>query len=136
MIGFLSAKIWASIIGIGVLAAAGFYIVHLIEQNALAQAEIDGYKLVQKHQMAVNQGAREHAESLEAINTTLAADLKQLRDRPPRIIETARADCQGSTGAELSRKDAEFLTREAARADRIRAGLMTCYSYADLLQDD
>jgi len=50
-----------------------------------------------------------------------------------KVAETknTKSICQGATGKELSRPDAEFLTREAARADKIRLGLDICYKYAD-----
>jgi hypothetical protein len=38
---------------------------------------------------------------------------------------------KGATGAELSREDAGFLTREAARADALRAELNYCYQMYD-----
>lgn len=41
------------------------------------------------------------------------------------------ANCQGSTGAELSREDAIFLAGEAARADEHRAALNACYQAYD-----
>ena len=34
--------------------------------------------------------------------------------------------CPAATGAQLSREDAEFLAREAARADAVVAGLKAC----------
>lgn len=43
------------------------------------------------------------------------------------------ANCQGSTGAELSREDAIFLIGEAARADEQRAALSACYSAYDVV---
>jgi hypothetical protein len=46
--------------------------------------------------------------------------LASLRNRPERLPEAARAACSGSTGAELSRGDAEDLVRLAARADELR----------------
>lgn len=41
------------------------------------------------------------------------------------------ANCQGSTGAELSREDAVFLIGEAARANEQRAALSACYQAYD-----
>lgn len=48
---------------------------------------------------------------------------------------TTPASCDGATGAELSRPDAEFSVREAARADRIRAALKTCYEQYNQARD-
>lgn len=41
------------------------------------------------------------------------------------------ANCQGSTGAELSREDSIFLIGEATRADEQRAALSACYQAYD-----
>lgn len=59
------------------------------------------------------------------------ADIDWLRNRADRLPEGARANCKGATGGELSRLDAIFLIREAARADQLRAALGACYHYAD-----
>jgi hypothetical protein len=66
----------------------------------------------------------------------LDAAVASLRNRPERAARpstptTSAPDCKGSTGAELSRPDAEFLTREAARADGVRADLAACYAQYD-----
>lgn len=88
----------------------------------------------QEMQNETNATLRRQADDLAAINTRLAADLERLQLRPDRaddLPEAPRADCAGATGAELSGPDAAFLTREAARADRLRAALRACYEYAD-----
>lgn len=66
--------------------------------------------------------------ALSSINDRLTVDLNRLRNRPERkqVSADARAECAGSTGAELSSQDAEFLVRESARADQCRQGLMSC----------
>jgi len=48
-----------------------------------------------------------------------------LRKRPSRAEQAANG--QSGTGTTLSAEDAEFLIREAARADKIRVGLEACY---------
>lgn len=53
--------------------------------------------------------------------------LKQLRERPLRSSQTA-PNGKTCTGADLSREDAEFLVREAARADEVVANLNFCYN--------
>jgi hypothetical protein len=47
------------------------------------------------------------------------------------LPDTPGVECEGASGRELSREDAEFLAREAARADAIRAGLEACYAAID-----
>lgn len=67
-----------------------------------------------------------HAQVLDFVAAVHERDLDSLRNRPPRRIEVVRdGACSGSTGAELSRPDAEFLAGEAARAERVLEGLRT-----------
>jgi nucleoid-associated protein YgaU len=55
-----------------------------------------------------------------------------LRSRSSSATKTVNGqDCNGST---LSAPDAEFLIREAARADEIRIGLEACYKQYDSIQ--
>lgn len=86
-------------------------------------------------QEKVNEAAERKYQNLLTINRRLNADLNRVRQRAARISEESRAGCKGSTGAELSGPDAEFLTREAARADEIREGLRECYKYADTVAE-
>ena len=51
-----------------------------------------------------------------------------LRDRPSRTENTIASFGKAISGAQLSREDAEFLTREAARADEIVAQRNACYA--------
>jgi len=62
------------------------------------------------------------------VNARLHVALSELSERTSRsTTSTSPTDCKGTTGSELSREDAEFLTREAARADRLRSALDICY---------
>jgi hypothetical protein len=65
-------------------------------------------------------------KELRAVGDRLADALERLRNRPARLPEAARAACEGATGAQLSGPDSDFLAREAARADRLRAELGAC----------
>lgn len=58
-----------------------------------------------------------------------AAELGRMRLRAERRPEAAASSVVGATGAELSRPDSEFLTRLAARADRLRAALGECQDW-------
>ena len=85
----------------------------------------------------VNETSKAYLARINAVRGNLATALDSLRDRPERprdLPDHPRAECAGGTGAELSRPDAEFLSREAARADEQRAGLEACYAYADALR--
>ena len=69
---------------------------------------------------------------INAINSQLVDAISQLRKRPSRAEQTAAG--QSGTGASLSAEDAEFLIREAARADQIRTGLDACYRQYESLK--
>lgn len=62
------------------------------------------------------------------VNARLRVALNELSERNSRnTTNNNPTDCKGTTGRELSREDAEFLTREAARAERLRQALGSCY---------
>jgi hypothetical protein len=69
---------------------------------------------------------------IDRINSDLSSALERLRDRPARASagdmpsDTAAGPATGCTGATLWREDSQFLTREAARADRLLADLQQC----------
>lgn len=69
------------------------------------------------------------------LNGRLSAALDGLRQRPqrpsPGQSPAPSCDCSGATGSSLSREDAEFLVREAARADKLRSALDQCYKQYD-----
>ena len=83
--------------------------------ESLADAKSDGLKA----ELQLKDDT--HEQLLDFIGAVYQRDLDSLRKRPPRRIEVIRGGtCEGVSGAELSRPDAEFLTGEAARAERIR----------------
>ena len=104
-------------------------------QTERAKAEADARATEQRHQEAANVIARRYSTEVATVRRNLDLALDSLRNRPDRpatgMPEAARADCEGGTGAELFRADAEFLAREAARADEQRAGLDACYRHVD-----
>lgn len=59
----------------------------------------------------------------------LVVALGELRNRPVRLPEAAAPACLGGDGTRLSGPDAEFLEREAARANRLRTDLNTCQAW-------
>ena len=106
-------------------------------------------KLAEEHAKAVA-AAREKEQQLQAqadhlrqekddeirsISARAASLADSLRKRPERptaqasaVSSAASAGCPACvcTGSSLSREDAEFLAREAARADELRASLAQC----------
>lgn len=99
-----------------------------------ADWEIEARARERQLQEKANAAIRKQTADLEANSARLQSQLIGLRNRPNRPIilpNVPRPTCEGATGSELSRADAEFLIREAARADAIRAGLTACYSLID-----
>ena len=107
---------------------------------SLEAARFDRYKAAQQaatqkaqeeHQAAADQIRKDKDAQITSINAQLVDAISELRKRPGRA--QASSNGQGGTGATLSAEDAEFLTREAARADIIRTGLSACYQQYDSL---
>lgn len=69
---------------------------------------------------------------LKAINSQLVDAVSELRKRPSRTTEASNG--QNCNGASLYAEDAEFLVREAARADEIRIALQSCYKQYDSIK--
>jgi hypothetical protein len=88
----------------------------------------------QRWQGVVNETSKHYLTRIAQQRRTLDTALDSLRDRPERPAadaQPAKTDCPCGTGAGLCRQDGEFLTREAARANEIRAGLDACYQVID-----
>lgn len=120
------------LIAIGAVLGA-FLSFHYIDKSyALKQLNIewveklkraDKQREIEQKQLkeSFNQKDKEKQNEITNVNTQLANALSELRKRPSRpsviTITETREVC---TGAQLYREDAEFLAREAARAERIR----------------
>lgn len=110
----------------------------------LAKTETDNRKAIEEalttereNHAKANTIIRQQVSEQAAIAQRLRIDLISLRNRADRASaegHTSGSVCQGATGAQLSRPDAEFLSWEAARADDIRAGLIACYKIIDITQ--
>jgi len=79
---------------------------------------------------------KEKDAQIASLNSRLGTALDGLRQRPQRPAASpegspAPCNCSGANGSQLSREDSEFLVREAARADRLRAALSQCYRQYD-----
>jgi phage-related minor tail protein len=94
--------------------------------NAILQAKIAQDRLQKQSEEA----ERAKNEQIRVVNNRLANALGELRERSSRV-SNAPENCQGTSGRELSREDAEFLVREAARADQLRAALNACYLHTE-----
>lgn len=103
----------------------------LAEEHAKAMAA--AREKEQALQANADQLRREKDDEIRTINARAASLADSLRKRPARTETSAVSSATGSgcpvpvcTGASLSREDAEFLAREAARADELRTSLNQC----------
>jgi hypothetical protein len=85
-----------------------------------------------QYQSVADKIRRDKDAHIEAINTQLVDAISSLRKRPSKPTKTINGqDCNGAT---LSATDAEFLVREASRADKIRVGLEACYNQYEAIK--
>lgn len=87
----------------------------------LLEATQKALQAQKKMQLDADIKQQEKDAQIKDINSLLTAALNELRNRPKRPADgstTAQA-ASSCTGRALFQEDAEFLTREAARADRI-----------------
>lgn len=102
---------------------------------AALEAASENRRIEQRRQSMVADITKVKDEKIRSINARLLDALDGLRDRPERSSAASvdPANCQGATGAGLSRPDAGFLEGEAARANTLRAGLEACYAQYESL---
>jgi hypothetical protein len=85
-----------------------------------------------QYQADADQIRKDKDAQIKVINTQLVDAISGLRSRPSSAAKTTDGkDCNGQA---LSAPDAEFLIREAARADEIRIGLQACYQQYDSIK--
>jgi hypothetical protein len=135
---------------VGLVAALGIGLWRLeshIEQKGYDRAQTEYTAAALK----ASEAARQREQDLQAkadaarkvkdaeinrISTQLVNALDSLHNRPDRPAElpkTASTNA-GCVGASLYRSDAEFLAREAARADELRAALEQCQTQYNALR--
>jgi len=87
---------------------------------------------LKEHQLqdATDQIRKDKDAQINAINNQLANVLIELRNRPSRANKVS-VNGQGGTGATLYAEDGQFLIGEAARADKLRTALQSCYAQYD-----
>lgn len=151
MTALLNPKLWIGLAIAAALALAGAFIYR--SGKAVKGAEFDAYKISQQEQRiladranrnterawqdAANQSTKAKDEQILNINARLDDALGRLRDRPARPlgdVPASASTCKGATGAGIYAEDGQFLIREAARADKLRAALTACYSQYDALK--
>lgn len=100
--------------------------IQLAQRTDLLKATEEARAKEQEWQLIYKETADAKEASLRALATERDTLLVSLRDRPARLPEAARAACAGTSGRELSGRDAEAFVGLAARADRTRAALDAC----------
>lgn len=143
----LDPRLWlAFLLVIGVSFGAGKWDEHRVSAatskvaSAALKAATERADKAESDMTSIKKAKNEEKSKSDAAVRRLNADLAGLRDRAER---RANADtegagtvgqCAGASGAELSRPDAEFLTREAARADDAAERLNQCNADYDTVR--
>jgi hypothetical protein len=148
MFELVPARMIVAVLTVIVAFCGGWYINGVRWERTLLEVRDTQAQIQANAQEAARKRERAMAEEADAlrkvkddeirrINGRLAAALVELRDRPPRPEYSltpstgVKSPALGSTGAQLYREDAEFLAREAARADEIRVSLIQCIAQYD-----
>jgi hypothetical protein len=132
MYGWLNVKFIIGCVVCAIAFCAGWYINQNRWEKRDAERIVKLTEVTKKVQdtihaaYVVERNAKD--EEIRSISKRLADALSGLRDRPSRTTSTITGVGKGSTGAELSREDADFLVREAARADEVVADRNACYA--------
>ena len=79
-----------------------------------------------QYQADADQIRKDKDAKIKVINNQLVDAISELRKRTSRASETSNG--KSCNGTSLFAEDAEFLVREAARADEIRVALEACYT--------
>lgn len=140
----------AAAFSVGWLANGGRYIAQIAKADAVraeqrAQAAASAMAKEQAWQAAADKLKESHDAEIRSVNTRLAAALVELRNRPSRPDPAKPASVslpgsdggpKGCTGASLYAQDAQFLIREAARADEIRSAYIQCAAQYEVIAND
>ena len=130
----LPIGMWINI-GMAVLALGGIaygkyesykYDSYIVSQKEAVQ------KKQEESQAKTDEIRKAKDAQIKTINSQLVDAVSELRKRSSRSQSTDNGAC--GTGRTLLAEDAEFLIREAARADQIRVGLEACYNQYDAVK--
>lgn len=113
-----------------VLFAFGYFAGNANCRRQALEHQLEVQAETMKRERALNSALKAIQESKDADLLAMRAAYehvaRELQSRPMRLPPPQRAACQGTSGSELSRPDAEFLAREAARADYYARELIAC----------
>lgn len=121
-------------LGYALAAAAlftlGYSIGDASRHRKVLEAQLEAQARAAERERSLNSALKTIQESkdadLLAMRDAYEHVARELQSRPVRMLPAQRAACQGASGSELSRSDAEFLAREAARADYYARELIAC----------
>ena len=122
-------KLGAIVIGMLFSVYIGYRFEHNNFMGYKAKIELATRVKEQRTQTQADEIRKVKDAQIRDINSKLVYAISQLRSRSNSPTKTINGqDCNGAT---LSAPDAEFLVREASRADQIRVGLEACYKQYD-----
>ena len=134
MFGSIQLKLISYLVAITLIFSAGWTINGWRYEKKIASEKIAQEQAIaakeKENQQAADQIRREKDAQINAINNQLADALIKLRSRPSRSQYSAN-NGQSGTGLSLSAEDSTFLEWEAARADKLRTALESCYKQYD-----
>ena len=106
------------------------------ERAVIAQKALDAVQQAREKEaklvLEMEAQRREYEKKVRSISSQLDSILAGVRERPDRttVSETTTTNCV-CTGAQLARRDAEFLARYAADAERLAEAYNTCKATYD-----
>lgn len=125
-------RIGAIVIGMLFSVYIGYRYEHNNFMGYKAKIELATRVEEQRTQDATNEIRKVKDAQIRTINSQLVNAISSLHSRSSNATKTINGqDCNGAT---LSAPDAEFLIREAARADEIRIGLQACYKQYEAIK--
>ena len=123
-------NLYAIIAVVGIALFCGGFVNGCSYQQSKAEKTVRDKE--HQYQADADQIRKDKDAQIKFINTQLVDAVSELRKRPSRATETSNG--QSCNGTRLFAEDAEFLVREAARADEMRAGLEACYKQYDAMK--
>ena len=123
-------NLYAIIAVVGIALFCGGFVNGCSYQQSKAEKTVRDKE--HQYQADADQIRKDKDAQIKVINTQLVDAISELRKRPSRASETSNG--QNCNGASLFAEDAEFLAREASRADEMRVALDACYKQYDAIK--
>ena len=128
--------LYAKIIGAIIVVCGIWYNGYSIGYSKLTayklEQETETRKKEAEQQAATDEIRKAKDAQIRDINDKLADAISELRKRSSRTEQASNG--QNCNGTGLYAEDAEFLIREASRADQIRVALNACYQQYDAIK--